>query len=550
MRSIVTCVVALGALAQRSPAQDTEIIGVRPNGAPGNLGAFGGSVSDDGRFVAFLSYSTNIVTGDTNNRADCFVRDRLLATTRRASVSSSGAEANDDSLVALISGDGNVVAFESEAKNLWPADMNNRPDVFVHDLRTGITECVSINLGGATARESSALFGISADGTRVCFRSGSDDLVPGDTNGAVDFFVRDRVAGVTTRVTIRSDGTQANGNSHGGGISSDGRYVAFQSDATNLDAADADANTDIYRHDLSNGTTALVGLGWTGAKPDVRAVYVGISDDGRRVAFASAASSIVPNDDATSTDLFERDVESGDVRCLSVDRDGKPSHGEGTGESSLRFVTFRSLEEDLVDGDLNAELDVFLREVSVGVTTRGSIDAAGGELDDYSFGGDVTPDGTVFVFQSNARYVIPGLFHATPQVYARTRSLQRAGTNEYGSGVAGKLGVPSIGTDRPPTMGYDTTLEFGNSLGLWTVAIVLLGEEAAQIPTGFGVDLLVTPLVSVLVAVPTTGGAVSGSIPVHELMPGETWYAQALLVDPYAIDGIASTPGLELVLGW
>src|SRR5690606_11863360 len=140
-----------------------------------------------------------------------------------------GTQADRNSLVPSISADGRFVAFQSVATNLVPGDTNGNNDVFVHDRQTGVTQRVSVASDGAQGNGISTTASISADGRFVAFQSAASNLVPGDTNGATDVFVHDRQTGVTERVSVASDGAQGNANTSEASLSADGRYVAFQS---------------------------------------------------------------------------------------------------------------------------------------------------------------------------------------------------------------------------------------------------------------------------------------------------------------------------------
>src|SRR5437016_6896835 len=174
-----------------------------------NIERFCPTLAADGRFVAFGSDATNLVTGDTNAVSDAFVDDRVTGPTERVSVSSAGAEANGTSFAPAISADGRFVAFPSEATNLVTRDTNGVTDVFVRDRLTGSTERVSVSSAGAEANGTSFAPAIAADGRFVAFASDATNLVGRDTNGAVDIFVHDRVTGATKRVSVASTGSQA-----------------------------------------------------------------------------------------------------------------------------------------------------------------------------------------------------------------------------------------------------------------------------------------------------------------------------------------------------
>ena len=227
----------------------TEILSVDPSGAPGDFGGGGSTwISADGRYVSFGSNSTNLVSGDTNGKADVFVRDRTAGTTERVSVDSSGMEGNDHSLPGSISADGRFVAFGSVASNLVAGDSNAKEDSFVHDRQTGTTTRISVDSSGTEGNGDTLFASISADGMRVAFESDANNLVLHDTNASTDIFVHDLGSGTTERVSVRSSGVQANDRSVGPQISADGRSVVFLSNATNLVANDTNGQYDEFVH--------------------------------------------------------------------------------------------------------------------------------------------------------------------------------------------------------------------------------------------------------------------------------------------------------------
>jgi Tol biopolymer transport system component len=223
------------------------------NGPSGSTPMFVPSaISADGRFVAFFSDASDLVSGDGNGLSDVFVRDLHTRTTTRVNVDTAGGDPNGRSDWSCsvhgqsISADGRYVAFCSYASDLVPADGNGSADVFVRDRRTGTTSRVSLDTaGGESNLGSSCCPTISADGRYVAFNSGATDLVPNDHNGTLDVFVRDRRTATTTRVSVNRFGREANGTS-AGLISADGRYVAFHSDASNLVGDDGNGIFDIY----------------------------------------------------------------------------------------------------------------------------------------------------------------------------------------------------------------------------------------------------------------------------------------------------------------
>ena len=280
-------------------AGTTSRVTLTDGGAQADARSYAPVISADARFVAFVSDATDLVAGDTNGVADIFLRDRRAGTT----VLVSGAHADAPSDAPVISADGRYVAFTSEAA-LVPGDTNGVADVFRRDLRTGTIRRVNVSATGAQADALTVSPTMSADGRYVAFTSEAA-LVPGDNNGVADVFLRDLRAGTTVRVSLTADGGQAvGGSSYAPTISADGRHVVFGSDATNLVPGDTNGVADVFRRDLRAGTTVRVSLAADGGQPD-DASYGGVlTRDGRSVAFASAATNLVPGDTNGVTDAF------------------------------------------------------------------------------------------------------------------------------------------------------------------------------------------------------------------------------------------------------
>ena len=221
------------AVYDEAGAISTARVSVGPAGLQADDESIFSSFSADGRFVGFYSESRNLIVNDTNNVPDSFLHDRQTQTTERVSVNSAGVAGNSRSGDPAVSGDGRYVAFSSLANNLASGDNNLRSDVFVRDRQLGLTERVSLANNGAEANNDSGYccesVSISGDGRYVAFESYASNLVAGDTNFALDIFVRDRTAGATAQVNVNSDGVEANDFTFYPAISGNGRYVAFQS---------------------------------------------------------------------------------------------------------------------------------------------------------------------------------------------------------------------------------------------------------------------------------------------------------------------------------
>jgi Tol biopolymer transport system component len=406
-------------------AASTDRISVGSGGTQADDSSDSPSVSADGRFVAFWSNATNLVAGDTNGDSDVFVRDRQTGVTERVSVDSAGGQADDGSGIPAISADGRFVAFVSFATNLVAGDTNGARDVFVRDRLTGATERVSVNSAEveANANVLTDRPSISADGRFVTFATVATNLVTGDTNGAVDVFVRDRQAGTTERVSIDSAEAQVSFDSNGPFISADGRFVAFQSDAPALVAGDTNIASDIFVRDRQTGTTERVSVDSAEAQATGASFYPSISADGRFVAFLSVANNLVPGDTSSNLDIFVRDRLTGATEMVGIGGSGggfiddfvPAISGDG------RMVAFASGANSLVAGDTNAVPDVFVKDRLTGATQRVSVDGAGGEANLDSTTPSISADGRFVAFYSDATDLVAADTNTFSDVFIRDR---------------------------------------------------------------------------------------------------------------------------------
>ena len=241
--------------------QRTSQVDVSSRDQAANRFSYGIALSADGRYAAFNSQATNLVAHDTNNTWDIFVRDLVDGRTSRVNLSDDGAAANTFSYLPAISGDGRLVAFESDATNLVAGDTNEASEVFARDLDDDSTERVSANADGGAPNKYCGSPDVSRDGRWVAFAGNATNLVDDDTNGVSDVFVRDRTRGSTERASVNSDGTESNGYSGFPSLSRTGQYVAFVSTATNLVPDDTNGTADVFVHDLDSGTTDRVSVG-------------------------------------------------------------------------------------------------------------------------------------------------------------------------------------------------------------------------------------------------------------------------------------------------
>lgn len=345
-------------------------------GTETNDNSFPPAVDYPGEMVAFASLATNVVIGDFNSSADVFVYDRTVGMTKVLTLvydqfgdGRGGGGAPD--LAPSVSSDGSLVAFTSAADDLVPNDSNQTSDVFVRSPNGGAAELISvISFGGQVGHSGngpSAGPAISADGCVVAFYSDASNLVSGDTNGFRDVFVRDRCNHTTERVSVSSTGAQANRPSQAAGfsvaISADGNFVAFSSDASNLDDDDDNNNqTDIFVRDRAAGTTTRVSKSASGESANGPSQFAGISGDGRFVVFQSAANNLVDVDPNGKTDIFVVDTTNGSIKIVSLGSGSDPADGDSSAPQISvdgATVVFQSDATNLVPNDTNGVTDCF-----------------------------------------------------------------------------------------------------------------------------------------------------------------------------------------------
>lgn len=439
-RAFLVFSLALGALAASATGQQRQAANRQANGD-----SLYPPVSYDGRYVAFFSTATNLVNGDTNEAGDVFLHDRRRGTTRRVSLDSRERQANFESTFPSMAGRGRFLAFTSSASNLVRGDTNRKPDVFVRDLRAGTTTRVSVTAGERQVTGVSYNYfpAISAGGGAVAFASNAPNLVPGDTNGTYDVFVRDRRTGDTKLVSAAPGGAPGDGPSLHATISGNGRYVAFQSRASNLVPNDRNGAEDVFVHDRATGTTRRVSLGLDGGEANAGSDRAAISHGGRVVAFSSSASNLAANDRNPGEDVFMVDLNSGRTSLVTKGTGAAPVAGPVgdaiccaisplccivviTDRKSVvspdgRACLYRSDAGDLVAGDSNFSQDIFLYQWAADRTTRISVDSRERQANGPSVHHGLSFDGRFVAFSSEASNLVRGDTNNASDIFVRDR---------------------------------------------------------------------------------------------------------------------------------
>jgi hypothetical protein len=417
--------VALAAMGTaRAAIQSVERISVGTNGTPAGFGD-GPDISNDGRFVAFIA-PDGVVPNDTNGVTDILLRDRQSGVTTVVSLADNEAQANGASQVPAVSDDGRFVAFVSSATNLVTGDTNQFDDVFVRDRQLGRTIRASLRSDGSQVPNptpgprvegitGSGVGGlsISGNGLVVVFNHVVNLIVPNNTTKIqLRVFTRDLGSNTTELLAVPAPG----GNGFGQGnvttsTSRDGRFVAFECNEP-LVTPDVNASQDVFVRDRTAGTTERISLAPGGAQAFGDSFGPRISSDGRFVTFTSESDDLIPGDTNKTQDVYLRDRSTGLMERISVANDETQGNGASFGWSPVsddgRVVLFTSTSSNLVPGDTNAFQDVFIRDRQAGTTERINLfNGVDQTLGNPSIEGDLSGDGSVAVFSSITDLVAP-----------------------------------------------------------------------------------------------------------------------------------------------
>ena len=441
--------------------EDTiELVSTDTVGSQGNNSSFSGEISADGRFVTFVSRATNLLLGDTNDERDIYVVDRQAGTIKRVSITSDGSQGNDRSGNPAISVDGRFVAFDSRADNFVLGDTNGSFDIFVVDSQMNTIKRVSSDSAIIEGDSSSNNPAISEDGRFVAFWSTATNLVVGDTNGVADIFVVDQETDTIERVSIAWNGLQADGASLIPSISADGRFIAFESVATNLVQGGTEGMRHIFIVDRRDGTIELVSRASDGSQGNDRSINATVSANGRFVAFQSEATNLVPDDTLGLFQIFivdRGDEDEGIARTIElVSRALDASPGAGASRNPAispdgRFVVFNSTAGDLVEGDLGGNRDdIFIVDRQDGTTDILSRTSSGLQASSSSFQPAISADGRFVAFESSERNLLPDETTNGQQIFLVDRQnrtidlVTRAPDGSFGNGLSEN---PTISAD-------------------------------------------------------------------------------------------------------
>ena len=417
----------LGVAGSAASSQSLSRVSVNSSGAAANDDAGSTRISPDGRLVAFVSGATNLAPGDSNGTWDAFIHDRVTGETIRLPLGMDGAQPNGASGVTEFSADLRYVVLWSDASNLVPGDTNGERDCFVYDRGTGQITRVSVATDGTEANRRCEAPQMSPNGRFIVFNSEATNLVAGaDANGfASDIFLHDRSNGRTTRLSVNSAGIQANDQSAQPALSGDGRFVAFWSWANNLVPGDTNIAPDIFLRDIEFESTIRVSVSSSGGQGDELSRYPSISTNGRWIAFASRATNLVDatemgDRDHTQEDIYLHDRATGETTRISEHPDGTPFDGDSYQpalSSDGQTVMYRTRGWNIVAGD-DFNYDIVLHDVATGEASQIVAETIGFQPNGPSFVGSISSDGAHLTFTTASTNLLPGDLPGTTDAYA------------------------------------------------------------------------------------------------------------------------------------
>lgn len=394
----------------------TSVVSLNSSGEPANDDSGNPALSADARFVAFVSFATNL---DPSGVGGIFVRDRVTGTTRLAAPASQHPYVQP--IQPAISGDGRFVAWAQP-------DLFGDGNIFVHDMKSGRTKLVTVGVNGKPAGGRSQNPSISENGRYVAFSSDSTKPTQSKPRAARNEFVRDMKTGKTQQLNVSSAGTPGNGYCHHPSISADGRYVAFETNATNIVKGARGYN--IYVRDLKKGKTILASRSSSGKLANSGSHRVSISGDARYIAFSSKATNLVKHDANHRADIFVRDLRKGQTKLVSVSSSDGQSNGD-SGYPALSnhggFVTFESDATNLVPGGDDGQTHVFFRDERSHKTMQADVSSSGQPANAgvgvivpyYTSSLAMSADGSVVAVESPATNLSPDYTDGTDAVYVR-----------------------------------------------------------------------------------------------------------------------------------
>ncbi len=526
-------------------ADETIRVTSRPDGSPAVGQSWGPAISADGTHVVLTHSDTALVPGLSTAWRQVLVWERSTRSFTCASRAPDGTPAEGSNVSPAISADGRYVVFGSTAANLV-GFTGNGESAFLVDRETGAVTWASPTKDGFL---NGSVYSprISADGSRVAYFGNATDLVDPPLPGPESLaYVFDVATGVVSVASSESNGTRWQITTFDVWLSADGKFAAFEARSPH------DFRDRAMRKDLVTGELEEIQVTNDGT-PNPGQTLRGLSGDGQIVLFDTHAA-LVPEDTNGAKDVYVRDVAAGLTTLVSLGPDGTGLLVDSIGSwisGDGRYVWFTHVGGELFESDSTFVTDLFVRDRWLGTTlqmTKGTLDQQSADemYVEHSCGSD---DGSVAVFASYTADFTDDDQAGWLDVFVRERAMVDATRTHYGTGYPGRNGIPTIEPRTDPLRGATITLDISCSSGLWSVAFVLVGDQAASIPTRLGGEILVASILTLPVGLSPSGGVVDAFIPDEWQLLDSLWYVQVLELDPWASHGVSFTDGLELRVG-
>lgn len=412
-----TCLLAVAARA--APA---ELVSKNAGSIAGNQGSNFSFIAKNGRYVFLSSYASNFAATDLDTKSDIYMRDRVAGTMEHLRVGDGGVDIEDDVHLFGVSSNGRHLGFYSYGDGIVPGvDGNGSLLGYVHDRATKKTVLVTKDQAGQPLSESLYNISLSRNGKFVALSTSAPYVVPNVATGDVLAYVHDVKTGETELVSINANGQPATENCYSPEVSDDGRFVFFRTQSSNLDETITDSNIDydVYRRDRSAETTRLASLGHDGVIDDGTSEYA-ISANGRKLIFTSSGD--VTGDGGVYLGVYVRNLGSGETRAVALDTYGKAPGGATGGtlatDKKARCVAFVSYFTSIVASDPNGSTrDVFVADSKTGTLELVTLDQFGGGTNDESKHPAISANGRFVSFASEATDLTPTSNQTKQQVY-------------------------------------------------------------------------------------------------------------------------------------
>lgn len=449
---------AIVRVGQKTEGSLTLVSSVRP-GVTANAQSNQASLSPDGTKVLFISSANDLVPGDTNGKADLFVKDLVTGQTTLVSGGAQAYLSSGQVLLGAFSADGTQVIFSSNGM-LIGGEGNGLADVFVRDLATGALTMLNRTAAGVFGNQGSgSVLSLSADNTKAAFVTTSSNLDPADTKTLADVYVKDLVTNRLVLASATAQGVVGNSGSTGASISADGTKVAFSSTATNFGIRNAASSSDVFVKDLSTGAITLVSADEQGRGGNGSSNNAKFSADGGKVMFTSTASNLVAGDTNGVTDLFVKDLATGQISMVSSSARGEAANAATTGQNATfspdgTKVLFKTAASNLGIADNNKQNDLYLKDLVTGAVTLVSSNSQGaiGNGDNTVGTAAFSADGSRIVFYSSASNLVMGDTNDRTDVFMKdlvtgaTVLISSAANGAAGSNVSQDPAISADGT--------------------------------------------------------------------------------------------------------